>query len=521
MSLSIHDIERSIGIDLLRRPFLTSTLNAAILCFFHENLALDPDAPPPAEGEVPSILDRPIIARTTAALTALLARLVSLIGVLESLVWIVIAIFFKVVHLPRIYAFEKLILDLRVAFSKPSLRYIDKSLRFHLEPAVLSTTTLPRFSSTRQGIAGLVITTVKCTENLSNDAIALFKLLRYSNDFNISYFHEDVWVVVGFNAHLIGSICSDGKLPVKLKMGWHRDCVENTIYKIDISFVPGRHYPRDTDVKYIGRRSVSIEVFTEFSSENLQLVAHMMDQFAAVGEGGDNWSRFFNGKRMAIYAVGLILALFLIVFYEGRQGLTKPSIDVVTLAVGAFTLWMTVGKSAALGETVESVYLDVERRQNFLLSYHGQARVSKGMVNTCWIPEIHRPIQKLPRNSDDVSSEAAALTSAALGKHLSAQSTCSLPPSSSSSSGSSFYEIEDASITRLEAAVCLGIHSHFGHFLKWKGKNLLLDHYEIEDEGGLGHIKQVNRIESVQDMKYSEFHGPVLRLGGTYRSRKS
>lgn len=482
MALRLHEIERGIGIDLLRRPVFVAFLNAVLLQLFADAfLNHDDDEEeqqqqkqqqfkyePPSKGWANS----PVAEKLAASSIFVVAHLLMLVGFVESLVWTVIALVFKLFKLPRVYGLEKLLLDLRVLFLKPSVRYVKKTVRFQCRPGQK----IPRLQTTRRGFGVFVITIVSSVESLTRDTAALLHMLRYMNYPTYTYWTDDSVLLVGINRNIERALCRLGSEPAVIDLGWHKDVVEATNLKVEAVFTKENLRHLDSGIQSVGRRAVVVELAAEFATHNLEVLVKSMNQYAAVCEAHERGLRLFNGKRLSIYAVGLFVSLALIVFYEGLPGLLKPSADVLTLAVGAYTLWMTVGKSAALGETEEVTTLSPYNRENVLLAYHGLAHIEDNVVNICWVPEVHRDEHEKPLDADAV----------------------------------------DGSISVLEAGIFLNIFEHCGHFVKWKGPRLQLDRMKViaGEDAGVGHIVSVDRMPHLNALGYERGETFVKRLGG-------
>lgn len=466
MSLDLRDIERGVGADLLRRPLVAHVLNAAVLRLYSDfSASLDEDECEREPGDpAPAGWLRPALAVAVCAFS----YVVLLAGLAEAVVWVVLAAAFKVVRAPRIYAFEKLLLDVRVLFARHSVRHVKKTVRLQ-SPAGGG---LQRLSARREGIGSFVITTIYCDETMTRDTRALLRLCRYMNKMTISFWRDDHVVMVGPNRDLVDAVCSPAARPAHLDLGWHRDVVEETNFHLSVVFADDVLPPSETCIKNVSRTAVTAEIVADATTENLELLVECMDQFAAVCEAQERGRRLFNGKRVSIYGVGILISIALIIRYEGLPGLFKPSADVLTLAVGAYTLWMTLGKSAALGETEEVTAFEVARRTNILMAFHGLAKVENNVEHTCWVPEIYREF------SDEVVEGPMV----------------------------------DGSITKLEAAICLSIFEHFGNLLKWKGRRLHLDCYKVSGTG-LGHIEAVERIRSINALECGGNAALADRLG--------
>lgn len=554
MSLSLYDIERSVGIDLLRRPVIATVINASILRFYQENLFIDPDevqdaAPKNDPSASPSLLQREWVGKLFAVAIVLLTHIVAVLGVAESAMWSAFALFFNLVRLPRIYAFEKLMLDLRVWVARSSVRYVEKKVRFSEVQSWVHE--LPRMEAHEQGVGGMVVTTVKITDGLSRDFVALLRLVKYWNGWMISYFGEETMVFVGRREEFVRGLCELGKRHLKLDLGWHRDVVERTVFRIKVEFARDLMARRETEVEFIGRRKVSVLVEAEATTSNVELMAHVMDGFASVCETSQRGTRPFNGKRFSIYMIGLAISIALIVFYEGAGGLVKPSADVLTLAIGAYTLWMTVGKSAALGETHEMAEYDVVGRRNLLMAFHGLASLEKDLKHVCWVPEIYRPTAEGEKEEEeekrDVDEHAElkgvefdrgdgliekVLSESGVSEVFAGRSVSSRSNSSSSISTRRSHRsarskrdeegMRDGSISTLEASLCLSIFRHFGCFIRWKSEKLVLDRYVVMVEGEMAHVEGVERLDEIHDMEteHGDLSYGVERIGGNGRGKR-
>lgn len=555
MSLSIHDIERSVGVDLLRRPVVASVINASILRFYLENLLLDPaealePTPKDVLDESPSLLRKEWVGKLVAVTVVVLTHIVAILGVVETAIWITLAILFKLIRMPRVYSFEKLILDIRVLIARGSVRYIDKKIRFCRIQTWAEE--LPRMEAHRQGVGAFTVTTMKVTDGLSRDSVALLRLIKYWNGWMIPYFGEDTLVFVGQRTEIVDGLCELGKRNLSLDLGWHLDVVEGTIFHMYVEFTRDLMGDRESEVSVIGRRFISVLVEVETTTASVELMSHAMDEFAAVCETSERGTRPFNGKRLSIYMIGLVISVALIVFYEGSQGLWKPSVDVLTLAIGAYTLWMTVGKSAALGDTHERAEYDVVERKHILMAFHGLASLEKGLQHVCWVPEIYRPVREQEDEENDGEDglvklgtpeldRVEGITKKTLSESGNSRKSESFAPSSSRSSRSSRMSsnsrsgiststsrrestetMRDGSISVLEAALCLSIFRHFGHFVKWKSEKLTLDRYVVIVEWKMAHIEAVERMDEIQDVEDEggALSYGVTRIGGNGRAKR-
>eukprot|EP00178_Gracilaria_changii_P000054 TRINITY_DN10040_c0_g1_i1.p1 TRINITY_DN10040_c0_g1~~TRINITY_DN10040_c0_g1_i1.p1 ORF type:complete len:570 (-),score=126.13 TRINITY_DN10040_c0_g1_i1:1108-2616(-) len=497
MALNLREIERGIGLDLLRRPVLTATLNALLLRLFFDAF-LQPDEEDETDNHDDGYVlhdDDPKYKQRTAAnghadvgcadsalsekLAAssifVLTHIIQIVGLAESVCWVLIALVYKAIKLPRVYGFEKAVLDVSVLLFKPSVYYVKKTLRFQCREGQR----VPRLQLTRSGFGSMVITVVSASESLTRDTRALLQMLRYVNDSTVAFWTDDSVVMVGVNKHVERALCNLASEPVMIDLGWHRDVVEQTNFKLEAVFTKERLREVDSGIQSVGKRAVMVELCAEFNTDNLELLVRSMSQFAAVCEAYERGLRLFNGKRVSIYVVGLAISVALIVFYEGAGGLIKPSADVLTLAVGAFTLWMTIGKSAALGETEEQTLYAPYSRENILLAFHGLARIEAHVSNVCWVPEVHR-------ESHEELDEGA--------------------------------KIVDGSISVLEAAICLSIFEHYGNLLKWKGPRLAIDRFDVVagDVVGMAHVVGVTRLRSLAKLRLLE-HAPLARRLGAPR----
>ncbi|PXF41791.1 hypothetical protein BWQ96_08485 [Gracilariopsis chorda] len=475
MALRLHEIERGIGIDLLRRPVLVAFLNAFLLQLFADAfLHHDDEEEEKVKYEAPKAgwAKSPLTEKLAATSIFFLAHLLMLVGFAESVGWALIAIVFKVLKLPRVYVLEKLLLDLRVMFLKPSVRYVKKTIRFQCRPGQK----IPRLQTTRRGFGVFVITIVSSVESITRDTAALLHMLRYMNYPTYAYWTDDSVLLIGINRNIERALCNLASEPAVIDLGWHKDVIESTNLKVEAVFTKENLRRVDSGIQSVGRRAVVVEIAAEFTTLNLETLVKSMSQYAAVCEAHERGIRLFNGKRLSIYAVGLFVSLALIVFYEGLGGLLKPSADVLTLAVGAYTLWMTVGKSAALGETEERTSLSTYNRENVLLAYHGLAHIEENVINICWVPEVHRDDHESPLDAEAV----------------------------------------DGSISVLEAGIFLNIFEHFGHFVKWKGPRLQLDRMKVVagDDPGVAHIVSVDRMAHLNMLGYQKGETFVKRLGG-------
>lgn len=528
MSLDLKDIERGVGADLLRRPLISTLVNACILRLYHEAVVewpeeedgeslynyQNPEHPQdvkPAKHSVveteteqkshaPSLetLAKPstpndgeirmqhqtkqtVLEHIIATLLFVVTHIVLLLGMVEALVWLVSSVIFKIFGLPRIYPFEKCLVDIRALFLPQTLRYIEKNFRLSSR----DNSRLPEFVAIRRGLSFMPITIITPVESLTRDSVALLRILRYINRVTIGYWTEDAIVLVGRNEDIVQALCNLNEQPMHIDLGWHKDVVERTTYKLSITFTRETSMsPSDfqvSPIRVVGVRVVVVQLHVESTTQNLEMLLNSFDQFAAVCEASERGRRLFNGKRAAIYCVGLSVA-FLLIFYYEPENLNKPSVDVLTIAVGAYTLWMTIGKSAALGEVEEVTEYVVPTRENILLAYHGLARIGDNVVNTCWVQEIYRFDRSEPSEEQDM---------------------------------------EDGSITVLEAAVYLNIFMHFGHMIKWKGTRLTLDRYNVEEESkdplGIGHFTAVHRVPNINMLRYEGESGRLERIGGDGR----
>lgn len=511
VSLDLKDLERGVGADLFRRPIVTAILNAFILRLYYSNVfewpddfGQDPDPEddeekgqfiilqPPAVGTYDAEEDarekarQTILEHVSASFIYILTHLIVVVGIFETAAWIVAAFVFKLIGLPRIYAFEKLLLDVRTTVLPQTVRYIDRNVRLISR----SSTKLPHLTATRRGLPFMPITIIAPSESLTRETATLLRLLRYLNRITISYWTEDALVLVGRNEDIVRALCNLNEQPVHIDLGWHRDVLEFTTYKLSITFTRemagvNADMPPPSPVRAVGNRVVVVQLYIETTSPNMELLLQSMDQFGAVCEAAEPGRRQFNGKRTAIYAIGIFVAIILMLYYQdGESPITKPSIDVLTLAVGAYTLWMTIGKSAALGETEEETLYNVVTRDNILLTYHGLTKVEDNVINTCWVPEVHREERAEP-------PEDAVL--------------------------------EDGSISLIEAAIYLNIYLHYGHLIKWSGSRLILDRYRIKEEpddpSGVGHVVAVDRVARFNLLRYRGESMTLKRLGGSGRHR--
>eukprot|EP00737_Agarophyton_chilense_P003531 gb/GEZJ01004158.1/.p1 GENE.gb/GEZJ01004158.1/~~gb/GEZJ01004158.1/.p1 ORF type:complete len:528 (-),score=72.42 gb/GEZJ01004158.1/:267-1850(-) len=505
MTLNLREIERGIGIDLLRRPVLTATVNAFLLRLFVDAFLQptdedDQDAHSTAYKHQDDVgcADSALSEKLAASAIFLLTHLVQLIGLAESAVWAVIAVVYKAIKLPRVYGFEKLVLDLLVLLAKPSVYYVKKTLRFQCRPGQK----VPHLQLTRSGYGRMVITVVSSTESLTRDTRALLQMLRYVNYSTVAFWTEDSVVMVGVNKPVERALCHLGSEPIRIDLGWHKDVVEGTNFKVEAVFTKEHLRVVESGIQSVGRRAVIVELCAELRTTNLELLVKSMGQFAAVCEAYERGLRLFNGKRVTIYVVGLALCVALIVFYDGLPGLLQPSVDVLPLAIGAFTLWMTLGKSAALGETEEETIFTPHTSENVLLAYHGLARIEPHVRNVCWVPEVHREPQ-----APDVADGGDDGGEGDGGVDFDYDEQHDKP-----------YELRrrrsgvDGSLSVLEAAVCLSIFEHYGNFVKWKGSRLRIDLYHVRagPTVGLAHIVGVQRIRSLAAMRLHE-HAPLVR----------
>ena len=489
MSLNLHDLERGVGTDLMRRPFFTSVINASLLRFFVESVYVSDDQDDEDteqgteiktsvddEDEEKSWLQDPGVERALASTIFILTFLIKIIGYAETAVWAVVAIIFKILKLPKVYAFEKLVLDLSVVLWKESVRHIEKSIRFQSRPGQK----IPQLEATRRGYGFMAITVISTRETLTRDTLAVLRMLRYMNKTTITYWTDESVTMVGLNDDIVKALCNLEHEPCAIDLGWHRDVFEGTNFKLKIIFTQENMTLVDSHIKAIGKRVIMIELIAQFSTSNLQLVAKYLDQFAAVCEASERGRRSFNGKRTLIYFVGIFVAFALIAFYgdfdEDFKSFFRPSPDVLTLAVGAFTLWMTIGKSAALGDIDEQTVLTVYGRDNILLTFHGLAKVEKNVINTTWIPEVYRDEE--PRTGG-------------------------------------VNEQVDGSLSVLEAAICLNIFEHFGHFIRWNGPKLTLERYFVQprDDQFLGEVTEVRRIKRIAELENWLPESKIRRLG--------
>lgn len=519
MSLSLKDIERGVGADLLRRPVATSTINAFILRFYHQNILewpedveQEPVSPGPKtiqneiDDEDPlqkyyaqqstshkymSVTDaeeaqrraaqQAMIENVAAAFLFIFTHLLVIVGVAETIVWIVFAILFKLIGLPRVYAFEKLLLDVRAIVAPQSLRYVDRNIRLTRDDS----RDLPRLQCVRRGPSLMSICVISPTETITRDTASMLRIFRYNTSIAVCYFTDDALVLAGRNKDVIESLTALNIRPVHVDLGWHRDVVEGTAYKLSVTFTKEsnelvKRVNRPSPVQAVGARKIVVQLQVEASTQNLELLLKSLDQFSAVCEASEKGTRPFNGKRFSVYGIGIIVAFTLGAYYLDEESKWyKPSVDVLTLAIGAYTLWMTIGKSALLGETEEDTEYNVTTRENVLLAYHGLAKVQSHVINTCWVPEVHREEHPEP--------EEGTL-------------------------------LEDGSISLLEAAMYLNVYVHYGHVVKWKGPRLVIDRYkiveEMDDEEGIGHVVEVQRVDNINSLRYEGESGRLKRLGG-------
>lgn len=473
MTLNLHELERGIGVDLFRRPFLTSAINSFMLRFFFEAFLQTAEDEDEYSNDYTNVgcTKNPLVERLAASAVFIASHFVHIIGLFESIFWIIVAVVYRAVKLPRVYAFEKLMLDISVILFKPTVSYVKKTIRFQCRNGQK----IPKLQMLRTGFGSMVITVVSSTESLTRDARALMRMLRYLNHNTIAFWTEDSVIMVGVNKNVEQALCELGNEPALIDLGWHKDVIEKTNYKIEAIFTKERLQASDSVIKSVGPKNVTVEIYAQFATKNLELLVTSMDQFAAVCEAYERGLRMFNGKRVSIYVVGISISIALIVFYEGAQGLLKPSADVLTLAVGAFTLWMTLGKSAALGETEEETVYSTITRKNILLAYHGLAKIEENVVNTCWVPEIHQEERAPVPEGNEI----------------------------------------DGSITLIEAAIMLSIFEHFGNLLKWKGVPLKIDklHVSRGKEEGLVHVKSVERLANLNALQLKEKRPWIARIG--------
>lgn len=476
MGFRLYEVERGIGVDLLRRPLFTSFVNAFMLSIFN-GAFLQPNEDEEDESETQQndgegLVKYELIEKLAASSIYLIAHLITVAGFVETFVCVAVALIFKVLRLPRVYAFEKLLIDVQVLLCKPSVRYIKKTVRFQCHPGQV----LPGLQTTRRGFGFLVITIISCEETLTREAAALLQILRYTNITTAAYWTRDSVIFVGKNCAIERALCRIGSEPARIDLGWHKDVKESTTFKMEAVFSRENRRVADSSIQLVGKRAVFVELCSEFSASALELLVKTMNQFAAVCEAYERGLRQFNGKRVSIYVVGGFISVTLIVFYEGFAGLLKPSADVLTLAIGAYTLWMTVGKSAALGETEERTTLSIVGRNNILLAYHGLAEVEPNVVNVCWIPETNREEREKVGENDAV----------------------------------------DGSISVLEAGLCLSIFEHYGHFVKWKGPRLKLDNLEVVvgDDPNIVHVVSIRRLRNLSLLDYRREHMFRQRIGG-------
>lgn len=520
VSLDLKDLERGIGADLYRRPIMTALVNGFLLRFYYNtilewpDLVEDPDKQEQDDLEKGQFIDlnppeygtydaeqlalsqarQTFMEHSVASFLYVVTHVLTLIGLAETVFWFAWAIIFKMIGLPRIYAFEKLLLDVRVTLVPQTLRFIRRNVRLVSRPE----TRLPHLVAARRGLPFLPITIITPAQTLTRETATLLRLLRYMNRATISYWTDDALVLVGRNDDLVHALCSLHERPVDIDLGWHKDVIERTTYRLSVTFTReaagvNEHMLPPSPISAVGARVVVVQLHVESSSQNLDLLLHSMDQFGAICEVPERGKRQFNGKRVAIYAIGIAVALLLIIYYEEEQ-LTRPSVDVLTLAIGAYTLWMTIGKSAALGETEEDTELDVVNRDNILMAFHGLAKVGKKVINTCWVPEVYRQERELEESSDSEDEDEDETED---------------------------VELIDGSINLLEAAIYLNIYSHYGHLIRWKGARLNLDRYRIReqpgDKQGIGHIVAVDRVSNLSLLRYRGESTTLQRLGGDGR----
>lgn len=562
-SLNLKDIERGLGGDLFRRPIVTSVLNALMLRFFLDNIFEFPDITDPDQAQrehqrksvffdldppKPGTYDYEQLQRAQkkqnmsehafASLLFISTHLVLCLGFAETLAWLVVAVCFKLLGLPKIYVFEKLLLDIRVTLLPRSVRHIDKNVQ--LVSYVASSA--PQFTVVRRGLPFMGITIITASQTLTRDSETMLRLLRFNNHISVTFFTSDTAVLVGRNQYLVDVLCRTETTPTMVDLGWHKDAIENTTYRMSVTFqnelltpdVENNDSPvitaqsdsdsqRDTDsnlitgstsiavpygqdveqslylehpshaqsapspVRACNRQMVKIQMKAQSTTRNLEMLLLSMDQFASVCEAPELGKRQFNGKRFAIFFVGVVAAVLLVLFYQDYE-LKKPEVDLLTLGFGVYTLWMTVGKSAVFGEVEEDTSLNLVTRQNILLAFHGLAAIPNNVVNVCWVPEVYR------RDRGE-------------------------PPKGA--------EVMDGSISVLEAAIFLNIFVHYGHFIKWKGSRLVLDRYDIvEDYGdgeseadalakkyGIGHVVAVDRFQRLSQLKYCGESTTLQRIG--------
>lgn len=538
MSLSLKDIERGVGADLLRRPVLISIANAYILRFYYDNILEWPDDIRPVTDEYMqntdiitshdenvrdahddhdplqrhaqkvspsqkylSITDaeeaqrravrQATLENVAAGFIFLLTHSLLIIGVVETVLWIIFAILFKLLGLPRVYAFEKLLLDVRALLLPQSIRFISRNIRLTRD----ASRDLPTLLRVSRGPSFMSIVVISPAETITRDTASMLRIFRYNNTFAITYFSDDVLVLAGQNKDIVEALTALNIRPVEVDLGWHKDVLEGTAYKLSVTFTKENTHAvgmanAPSPVRAIGTRTVVIQLNVEASTENLELLLKSLDQFPAVCEAAEKGRRPFNGKRFSVYGFGIVLAVSLAAYYtdfddseDAESFWYKPSVDVLTLAIGAFTLWMTLGKSAVLGDTEEETEYNVTTRENILLAFHGLAKVHEHVINTCWVPEVHREEHPEP--------EEGTL-------------------------------LEDGSISLLEAAMYLNMYVHYGHVVKWKSPALVIDRYQIEEDenidGGVGHVVAVHRVNNINMLRYEGESQRLKRIGGHGRN---
>lgn len=674
VSLSLKDIERGIGADLFRRPIITAVFNAFMLRLYYDTILVLPDSEPTqadrddyerksrflnldppepgsydAEQLKKKAANHALIEHVAASAIFIFGHVSRLVGFAETIMWIALAIMFRLSGLPKIYAFEKLLLDLRISILPQSVRYIDRNVKLTSHPLA----PLPKLVASRRGVPFMPLTIITAAETLTRETEDLLRLLRYINQMTIAYWTEDSVVLVGRNEELVQALCELHKKPVHVDLGWHIDVIENTALKLSITFIRnhfppsqgsvptihhtthntsqshnhhhvkpaaksisessrtvmprpegteanvdedvdeivpenmsdsnstaassnansvavdfrqesnispesnpvahvqpsdalagipsislapssdgsssyGRHRTRyleklqkKSPVCAVSRRIVKVQLEMEATQRNVELLLISLDQFATICESPEPGKRHFNGKRFAIFAVGIFISLILILYYQNMK-IDRPEIDLLTLAFAVYTIWMTVGKSAAFGEVEEETPLNTVTRENILMAFHGLVLIPKNVINICWIPEVYRRDRAESndgneKNNDDDSGSSSDSENSESSMVSSSVSKKMMPYVVSD------VEVVDGSISLFEAAIYLNIYYHYGHLIKWKGPRLLLDRYDFsEEEGdneGVGHIVAVDRVSRLGQLRYVGESRTLLRLGGGGRKK--